>query len=96
MSVHLSGYFISESAKKNSDQVRYEGPTITFLDIIHRLVSCLKCRPVYISKHNFSETGFYLRPHVKPTQLGTIDRARWVSIRVLKRSIKPISNPYPF
>jgi hypothetical protein len=34
---------------------------------------CLKY-PVYISKHNFSETGFYLRLQVKPTQLGPIDR----------------------
>jgi hypothetical protein len=46
-----------------------------FLDIIQCLVFCLKCRPVYISKHNVSETGFYLRPQVKPTLLGTIDRA---------------------
>jgi hypothetical protein len=39
--------------------------------------SCLslKCRPVYISKHNVSETGFCLRLQVKPTQLGPIDRA---------------------
>jgi hypothetical protein len=29
---------------------------ITFLDVIHRLVFCLKYRPVYISKH-VSETG---------------------------------------
>jgi hypothetical protein len=48
---------------------------ITFLNIIHRLVFCLKCRPFYISKHNVSETGFYLRPQVKPTQLGPTDRA---------------------
>jgi hypothetical protein len=46
---------------------------ITFLDIIHRLVFCLKRRPVYISKHNVSETGFYLHPQVKPTQLGAIE-----------------------
>jgi hypothetical protein len=26
-----------------------------FLDIIHLLVFCLNCRPVYISKHNVSE-----------------------------------------
>jgi hypothetical protein len=45
------------------------------LDIIHRLVFCLKRRPVYISKHDVSETGFYLRPQVKPTQLGPTDRA---------------------
>jgi hypothetical protein len=45
-----------------------------FLDIIHHLVFCLKCRPV-ISKHNVSETGFYLCPQVKPTLLGPIDRA---------------------
>jgi hypothetical protein len=38
-----------------------------FLDIIHRHVFCLKIRPVYILKHNVSETGFYLRPQVKPT-----------------------------
>jgi hypothetical protein len=48
---------------------------IMFLDIIHCLVFYLKCRPVYISKHNVSETGFYLRPQVKPTQLGPLDRA---------------------
>jgi hypothetical protein len=45
-----------------------------FLNIIHRLVFCLKCRPVYISKH-VSETGFYLCPQVIPTLLGPIDRA---------------------
>jgi hypothetical protein len=45
------------------------------LDTIHRLVFCLKCRPLYISKHNVSETGFYLRPQVKPTLLGPIHRA---------------------
>jgi hypothetical protein len=28
---------------------------------------CLNCRPVYILKHNVSETGFYLRLQVKPT-----------------------------
>jgi hypothetical protein len=50
--------------------------TITmFLDIIHRLVFCLKSRPVYISKHNVSETGFYLRSKVKPTLFDPIDRA---------------------
>jgi hypothetical protein len=49
---------------------------ITFLDIIHRLVFCVKCRPICISKHNVSETGFYLRPQVKPTTLlGPLDRA---------------------
>jgi hypothetical protein len=46
-----------------------------FLDIIHRPVFYLKSRPVYISKHNVSETGFYLRRQVKPTLLGRIDRA---------------------
>jgi hypothetical protein len=39
-----------------------------FSDIIHRLVHFLK-------KHNVSETGFCLRPQVKPTQLDPIDRA---------------------
>jgi hypothetical protein len=38
-----------------------------FLDIIHR--------PLYISKHNVSETGFCLRLQVKPTQLSPIDTA---------------------
>jgi hypothetical protein len=51
------------------------GTIITFLDVIHRLVFCLKCRPVYISKRNVSETGFCLRPQVEPTQLVPIDRA---------------------
>jgi hypothetical protein len=36
---------------------------------------CLKCRPVYISKHKVSETGFCLRLQVNPTQLGSINRA---------------------
>jgi hypothetical protein len=40
---------------------------IVFLDIIHL--------PVYISKHNVSETAFCLRLQVKPTQLGPMDRA---------------------
>jgi hypothetical protein len=44
-----------------------------FLDIVHRFVSS-KNRPVYFSKHIFSETGFCLRLQVKPTQLGPIDR----------------------
>jgi hypothetical protein len=35
----------------------------------------LQQRPVYISKHNVSETGFYLRLQVKLIQLGSIDRA---------------------
>jgi short-subunit dehydrogenase involved in D-alanine esterification of teichoic acids len=46
-----------------------------FLDIIHRPVIYLKHRPVYISKHNVSETGFCLRLQVKATQLGPIDMA---------------------
>jgi hypothetical protein len=49
-------------------------PNITFLDIIHRLVSYLKRRPVYFSKHNVLGTGNYLRRQVRPTQLGPIDR----------------------
>jgi hypothetical protein len=40
---------------------------IMFLDIIHRVVHFLK--------HNVSETGFCLRPQVKPTQLDPIDGA---------------------
>jgi hypothetical protein len=35
--------------------------------LIYRFAFCLKCRPVYVSKHNVSETGFCLRPQVKPT-----------------------------
>jgi hypothetical protein len=31
--------------------------------------------PVYISKHNVSETGLCLRLQVKPTHLGQIDTA---------------------
>jgi hypothetical protein len=39
---------------------------IMFLDIIYR--------PVFIYKHNFSETEFCLRLQVKPTQLVPINR----------------------
>jgi hypothetical protein len=46
-----------------------------FLDIIHPPVYIYKHRSVYITKHNVSETGFCLRLHVKPTQLGPLDRA---------------------
>jgi hypothetical protein len=35
----------------------------------------LKRRPVYVSEHNVSETGFCLRLLVVRTQLGPIDRA---------------------
>jgi hypothetical protein len=39
----------------------------------HYPSSCLylKCRPVYVAKHNVSETGFCLRLQVTPTQIGT-------------------------
>jgi hypothetical protein len=40
------------------------------------LLFYLKRSPVYVSKHNVSETGFCLRLQVKPTQLGPIDVAR--------------------
>jgi hypothetical protein len=54
---------------------------ITFSDIIHRLVFCLKCRPVYISKYNVSEIAFYLRRQVKPTQLGPMDSSvNWIGV----------------
>jgi hypothetical protein len=33
-----------------------------------------KHRPVYFSKHNFSETGFCLHLQAKPTQLGPINK----------------------
>jgi hypothetical protein len=49
-------------------------PSITFLDIIHRLVSNQKPSCLY-SKHNVSETGFCPRLQVKPTLLGPIDTA---------------------
>jgi hypothetical protein len=39
------------------------------------VLSLSKNRPVYFSKQNVSDTGFYLRLQVKPTQLGPIDRA---------------------
>jgi hypothetical protein len=52
-----------------------------FLDIIHR--------PAYISKHDVSETGFYLRLQVKPTQFGPIDRASLYLRRGLALSIGP-------
>jgi hypothetical protein len=45
----------------------YISTNIMFLENIHR--------PVYTSKHNVSETVFCLCLHVKPTQLGPIDRA---------------------
>jgi hypothetical protein len=35
----------------------------------------MKRRPVYISKHNASETGLRLRLQGNPTQLGPTDRA---------------------
>jgi hypothetical protein len=43
----------------------------------HYPSSCfyLKHRPVYISKHNVSETALCFRHQVKPTQLAPIDRA---------------------
>jgi hypothetical protein len=43
----------------------YINITFTILDIIHR--------PVLYLKHNVSETGFYLRLQVEPTQLGPMD-----------------------
>jgi hypothetical protein len=65
-----------------------------FLDIIHRLVFCLKCRPVYtrISKHKVSETGFYVRPQVKPTLLGPIDRAS-SHLRTFRSYLNKCKNP---
>jgi hypothetical protein len=68
------GYILFEHTFVFDLKVRDDGK-VMFLDIIHRIVFCLKIRPLYISKHNVSETGFYLRLQVKPTQLGPIDRA---------------------
>jgi hypothetical protein len=45
----------------------------------HYPSSCIykkKCRPVYVTKHNVSETVFCLRLQVKRTELSPIDRAR--------------------
>jgi hypothetical protein len=39
------------------------------------VLSLSKNCPVYFSKHDVSEIGFCLRLQVKPTQLGSIDRA---------------------
>jgi hypothetical protein len=36
---------------------------------------CLEHRPVYIPKHSVLESGSCLHHQVKPTQLGSIDRA---------------------
>jgi hypothetical protein len=36
---------------------------------------CIEHRPIFISIHNVSETGFCLLFQVKPTQFGPIDRA---------------------
>jgi hypothetical protein len=59
----------------------------------HYPSSCLfsKSRPVSFSKHNVSETGFCPRPQVKPTQLGTIDRAS-PYLRTLIDNAKLIKN----
>jgi hypothetical protein len=50
----------------------------------------LKHRPVYISKHNVSETGFCLRLHVKSTQLGPIDRASPYQVTWLKEFVPTV------
>jgi hypothetical protein len=55
--------------------LRYISTNITFLDIIHCLVFMWKRRPVYPSKENVSETGFWLGLQVKPTQSSPIDRS---------------------
>jgi hypothetical protein len=39
------------------------------------VLSLSKNCPLYFLKHHVSETGFCLRLHVKPTLLGSIDRA---------------------
>jgi hypothetical protein len=50
---------------------------ILYYVVGHYPSSCLylKKPSCLFSKHNISETGFYLRLQVKPTQLGPIDRA---------------------
>jgi hypothetical protein len=68
--------------------VRYNIRTIfMFLDIIYCLVFCLKYHPVYISKHNVSETGFFQNSLYKPKQLNSSARAKrafklWRSSRI--------------
>jgi hypothetical protein len=47
-------------------------PLRVYFTTLHRLLSKMS---VYILKYDVSETGLYLRPHIKPTQLGPIDRA---------------------
>jgi hypothetical protein len=42
---------------------------ILYFWILSIVLSLSKNRPVYFSKHNVSETGFYLRLQVKPTHL---------------------------
>jgi hypothetical protein len=41
--------------------------TITILDTIHR--------HVFYLKHDVSETGFWIRLHVEPTEVGPVDTA---------------------
>jgi hypothetical protein len=68
-----------------------------FLDCFHR--------PVFILKHNVSETGFCLRLQVEPTQLGPIDRispyllfvtctnTRFISIYIKERKYNLTQGP---
>jgi hypothetical protein len=60
----------------------------------HYPSSCfyLKRRPVSLSKHNVSETGFCLRLQVRPTQLGPVDRATNVPASQTSRSYSPMLN----
>jgi hypothetical protein len=60
---------------------------------------CLECRPVSLSKHNVSETGFCLRLQVKTTQLGPIDRANpylCVTSAHPRQSVTSVFTPSPY
>jgi hypothetical protein len=59
-----------------------------FLDIVHHPLFICKHRPVYISKHSVSETGFSLRLQVKPTRLGPLNRASSYQ-EVFQSQVKP-------
>jgi hypothetical protein len=50
--------------------------------------------PIFCLKHNGSETGFYLRLHVEPTQLGPINTAslRNVVFQIKDRMMDNVQN----
>jgi hypothetical protein len=70
----LKTYFGSSSVKGPK---KYEYNLYKYYVFGQYPFSCiyLKRRPVCLSKHKVSETGFYLLLQVRPDQLGPIDRA---------------------